>query len=180
MRASEDHNRSWLDTILACPSCHGRAVALPEMWGCSECGAEFVQTSDAYVSLYPAEGSKADSGEWQHRQDEMEVWYRDLLSAPERAAGCLHSDDSFYGALLRGLGGAVLDLGGGIGVTRHFLAAATRHVVLEPSLEWLSKDWTALTKEFPCLMSAPCFVHGVGEQLPSAPGLSIRWLRSGA
>jgi SAM-dependent methyltransferase len=96
----------------------------------------------------------------------MKDWYRDLISDREQASACFNFDYSPYAALLRELTGCVLDLGGGIGVTRHFLDSATNYVVLDPSLDWLSADWAALSGQFPCLSSPPYFVHGVGEQLP--------------
>jgi ubiquinone/menaquinone biosynthesis C-methylase UbiE len=166
MSFSGSIDRSWLYTILACPWCFADLLVTRGMLRCSRCPAEFKQVSDLWVNLYPEKSSKNDTDEWEHRQEEMEGWYRDLISDRQRAAGCFHFDYSPYAALLRGLTGGVLDLGGGIGVTRHFLAAATHYVVLDPSLDWLSADWTALGEEFPCLLSFPCFIRGVGEQLP--------------
>lgn len=170
MSFSEGGGRSWLRTILACPRCRAALVAIPGVLRCSNCGAEFVQSSDAWINLYPEEYGKKDGDNWKNRQGEMEEWYRDLISDQYRAAGCFNFDYSPYAALLRGLTGCVLDLGGGIGVTRHFLGAATQYVVLDPSLDWLSADWGKLGKEFPCLSSPPCFIHGVGEQLPFRNG----------
>jgi SAM-dependent methyltransferase len=159
-------DRSWLLAILACPWCRTGLVIAPGMLRCSGCGAEFTQSSDAWINLYPEERTKNSVGDWEHRQGEMEGWYRDLISDRDRAVGCFQFDYSPYATLLRELTGRVLDLGGGIGVTRHFLPPATQYAVLDPSLDWLSADWTTLSKEFPCLLSFPCFIHGVGEQLP--------------
>jgi SAM-dependent methyltransferase len=118
------------------------------------------------VNLYPEECKKKEAVAWKQRLDEMSDWYRNFVLEPEQAAGGFHDDYSPYAALLQELRGCVLDLGGGIGVTRHFLGAATHYVVLDPSLDWFSADWGTLSKEFPCLSSFPCFVHGVGERLP--------------
>jgi SAM-dependent methyltransferase len=96
----------------------------------------------------------------------MEAWYRQLIADRGRAAGCFHYDYEPYRSLLEALPGRVLDIGGGTGVARHFLAAATRYMVVDPSLEWLSDDWSALSEHFPCLSSPACFVRGLGEQLP--------------
>ena len=167
---SEPSNWSWLSTILACPCCRAGLLVKPSMLRCLSCGAEFIQLSDAWVNLYPEERAKNANEEWKQRQGEMEGWYRNLILDRAQATACFHFDYSPYAVLLRGLTGCVLDLGGGIGVTRHFLTSATRYVVLDPSLDWLSADWTILSEEFPCLSSIPCFVHGVGEQLPFRNG----------
>jgi len=157
---------NWLHRIVACPWCRAGLVMALGTLRCSACGAEFPQSSDAWINLYPEQRTNNSVNDWEHRQGEMEGWYRDLISDQERATGCFHFDYSPYASLLRGLTGGVLDLGGGIGITRHYLNADTQYVVLDPSLDWLSADWRTLGAEFPCLLSSPCFIHGVGEQLP--------------
>jgi ubiquinone/menaquinone biosynthesis C-methylase UbiE len=166
MSFSEPHDLSWLNKILGCPCCRAGLLVAPGMLRCSSCGAEFMQSSAAWLNLYPEEGATKDIVEWKHRLGDMEDWYRTFVSDRQRAIGCFHFDYSSYAPLLRELTGCVLDLGGGIGVTRHFLAAATHYVVLDASLDWLLLDWTTLSEKFPCLLSFPCFVHGIGEQLP--------------
>jgi SAM-dependent methyltransferase len=163
---SESRDRSWLLSILVCPRCRGGLLVLPDKLHCSSCAAEFIQPSDTWVNLYTEEPADKDTVAWEDRQHEMEGWYTDLISDRERAVGCFQSDYSPFASSLRSLAGRVLDLGGGIGFTRHFLATATHYVVLEPSLDWLSADWSMLSEEYPCLSSFPNFVHGVGEQLP--------------
>lgn len=166
MSFSGSIDRSWIQTILACPCCRAELAEAPGMLHCSRCDAEFKQSSDLWVNLYPEEPTEADVVAWRHRQDEMHGWYRKLVSDRDHAVGCFHRDYWPFATVLQGLSGCVLDLGGGIGVTRHFLTAAKHYVVLDPGLDWFLADWTTLSEEFPCLSSFPCFVHGVGEQLP--------------
>jgi SAM-dependent methyltransferase len=85
-------------------------------------------------------------------------------------AACFQIDYIPFASLLAKYAGRVLDVGGGIGVARHFLPAGADYIVVDPSLTWLSLDWTAPSVEFPCLASPPCFVRGVGEQLPFRDG----------
>jgi SAM-dependent methyltransferase len=166
MSFSRPHDYVWLKEIIACPHCRAELVGSPGMLRCSSCGAEFIQSSAAWLNLYPEERAKQDTIEWKHRLGEMEEWYRNLVSDRQQAIGCFDFEYFPYARLLGDLTGCVLDLGGGIGVTRHFLSAARHYAVLDPSLDWLSADWTLLGENFPCVLSLPCFVHGLGEQLP--------------
>jgi SAM-dependent methyltransferase len=99
----------------------------------------------------------------------MENWYRDLV-ANNGAVACFQIDYGPFASMLATYTGRIVDIGGGIGVARHFLTAAADYVVVDPSLTWLSLDWTIPSCEFPCLASPPCFVRGVGEQLPFRDG----------
>jgi SAM-dependent methyltransferase len=103
---------------------------------------------------------------WQRRQQECDRWYADLARDAGAAASCFQRDYSFYAAILGSLTGRVLDVGGGNGVTRHYLTDAARYVCVEPSATWLTTEWGALAVTFPCLASRPPLVHGVGERLP--------------
>lgn len=96
----------------------------------------------------------------------MEQWYRDLVANRRGAVRCFDNDYKPYAPLLKALTGRVLDLGGGAGVTRHFLRSDVDYMVLDPSLSWLTDDWTALADVYPCLESAPCFVRALGEDIP--------------
>lgn len=100
----------------------------------------------------------------------MEQWYRDLVANRRGAVRCFDNDYKPYAPLLKAVTGRVLDLGGGAGVTRHFLRSDVDYMVLDPSLSWLTDDWTALADVYPCLESAPCFVRGVGEHIPFSDG----------
>jgi SAM-dependent methyltransferase len=166
MSYSEPCKVSSLESILACPYCWAQLDWRPGMLCCTECRAEFEQSSRAWVDLYPGKDAGPDDPNWNRRQQEMEDWYRILIANRRAAADCFRVDYTPYASLIGTLPGRVLDVGGGMGLTRHFLHAATDYVVVDPSLEWLSVDWTALSDHFPCMSSPPRFVHGVGEQLP--------------
>lgn len=97
----------------------------------------------------------------------MTRWYDDLVQTPRDAAEVLRCDYGSIAAVLRGVSGAVLDLGGGCGVARHFLGRDTEYVVLDPSTEWLRPAWQiGIAKVFPCQATPPTFVCGIGERMP--------------
>ena len=96
----------------------------------------------------------------------MEAWYEDLSADAAWAASCFENDYEPFADLLATYSGTVLDLGGGNGVTRHYLLEIPRYVVLDPSLDWLGPVWGTITPQFPCLATPPPFVRGVGEHLP--------------
>ena len=101
----------------------------------------------------------------------MEAWYDDLIRHEDRAVHCFTSDYGPFADRLRTFGGTVLDLGGGCGVTRHWLPHGVRYVVLDPSTDWLTLPWATLAHRFPCLAAPPAFVRGVGEHLPFRDGV---------
>jgi ubiquinone/menaquinone biosynthesis C-methylase UbiE len=98
----------------------------------------------------------------------METWYDDLLSDPVAAATSLEHDYEPYAGILSSLSGVILDVGGGIGLPRHFLRDDSRYVVLDPSLTWLQPKWMSLASKFPCVRTAPPFIQGIGEFMPFA------------
>ncbi|MDQ4077911.1 MAG: class I SAM-dependent methyltransferase [Chloroflexota bacterium] len=98
----------------------------------------------------------------------MEEWYDDLITHSAHARDCFLSDYTPFTSFLATLEGTVLDIGGGIGIVRHYLPDGIRYITVEPSLSWLSMEWTPLAEYFPCLCSEPSFVRGVGEYLPFA------------
>ena len=108
----------------------------------------------------------APSGvEWAARQQEMEKWYDELLDAPW-SRSCFTNDYGPFRSILESYTGTVLDLGGGAGVTREYLRADVRYLVVDPSLMWLRGEWTTLADELSCLATPPAFVRGTGESLP--------------
>lgn len=52
---------------------------------------------------------------------------------------------------------------------RHYLPYNSFYVTVEPSLEWLRREWSALDQRFPC-QTILQFVRGLGECLPFATG----------
>jgi ubiquinone/menaquinone biosynthesis C-methylase UbiE len=166
MNFLEPCNWEVMNYILASPCCKAALTSSPGILRCTSCGTEFAQTSKEWVNLYPDRFTENGDLNWKERQHEMVKWYRDLVTNRDGAVACFRLDYNPYASLLAEHTGRILDLGGGIGLTRHFLPAATGYVVLDPSLDWLSLDWSVPSDEYPSLSSLPCFVRGVGEQLP--------------
>ncbi len=169
MSLSLPHDWEALHALLVSPCCRAPLACEPGVLRCTDCRREFPQLSHEWVNLYAEPRPEDWAGDWATRQRQMEDWYRDLVTN-NGAVACFQIDYGPFASLLATYTGRVLDVGGGIGVVRHFLPAATDYIVVDPSLTWLSLDWTAPSREFPCLASAPCFVHGVGEQLPFRDG----------
>ena len=95
----------------------------------------------------------------------MEKWYGEMVDT-DWSRACFTDDYEPYRHILGAYSGTVLDLGGGAGVTRHYLPQDARYLVVEPSLMWLGAEWATLADEFPCLAACPAFVRGTGEALP--------------
>jgi SAM-dependent methyltransferase len=169
MSLSLPRDREALHALLVCPCCRARLVCEPGVLRCTDCRREFPQLSHEWVNLHPEPCSEDWTGDWATRQRQMEDWYRDLV-ANNGAVACFQIDYGPFASLLATYTGRILDVGGGIGVARHFLPAAADYIVVDPSLTWLDLDWTVPSREFPCLASPPCFVRGVGEQLPFRDG----------
>ncbi|MGE4053869.1 MAG: glycosyltransferase [Vicinamibacterales bacterium] len=120
-----------------------------------------------------------DATRWGNRQDLMSAWYRNLIADPSAAIQCFLDD---YGPIARVLSefhGRVLDVGGGLGVPRHYLSAGVDYVVLEPLESWRQLDPSPLVKTFPSLASRPNLLQGVGEYIPfpdgSFDGVLVLW-----
>ena len=164
-----DSGRALLADLLACPACHGALALTPSLFTCTSCGQGFPQSGGAYYDFLSRQDGAAPTGDdgWARRQEQMEGWYRDLVADPVGAASCLQGDYEPYAPLIAGLSGVVLDLGGGSGITRHYLHGEVRYVVLDPSLGWLDQSWGVVAAQFSRQRTAtPQYVRGVGEQLP--------------
>lgn len=107
---------------------------------------------------------------WQARQAAMEAWYRDFSADPGTAANNLLYDYRPYIGTLESMQGAVLDIGGGAGLTSVFLPSAREYVVLEPSPIWRQDEWESISARFGEQRIRPQFVTGVGEDMPFADG----------
>jgi len=153
-----------LQDLLACPQC-GSDLALdaPDI-RCVGCGACYPQRRADCVELMP--GGESPSGDdWVTRQREMEKWYGDMVDT-DWSRACFTNDYAPFRSILGAYSGTVLDLGGGAGVTRHYLRPDARYVVVDPSLMWLGAEWATLADEFPDLATPAAFVHAAGETLP--------------
>lgn len=113
---------------------------------------------------------KDGAGAWPARQRAMERSYDELRRDPAEAARAFGYDYAPLAPFLQGLRGRVLDVGGGLGVTRHWLAAGVRYALAEPSPSWGTPGWEHLAVTFPCLRERPAEVRAVGEALPFADG----------
>jgi SAM-dependent methyltransferase len=152
--------------LLACPSCQGELSGAPALGlECGGCGARWPETT-GWLDFRPGDGRLGE--QWRERQRSMEGWYENLITASDQAEACWRHDYDPLSGLLGELRGLVLDVGGGNGIVRQYLAAGTECVVLDPSAEWLDDDWLAIASAFPALLSPITFVLGVGEQLPFA------------
>lgn len=158
-----------LEDLLACPGCQGALELRASVIRCAACGGEYPQLRDDCVSMLSREQQDGIDPDWAARQREMEAWYRDMVGS-DWSRACLAGDYGPFAPVLARYAGTVLDLGGGAGVTRHYLGAGPRYVVVDPSVMWLGAEWAALADEFPCLAEPPAFVQGTGESLPFRRG----------
>jgi SAM-dependent methyltransferase len=161
---------------LVCPLCKGLIEANGGL-RCTRCGRVFPQPDDRWVDLIPERHREAPDGGWHERQREMERAYDELAADPAHATLAYHLDlDGYRGHLAR-CAGRVLDLGGGNGIVRHYLASAVDYLVLDPSTSWFYQPWANIAGEFPCLATPPAFVRGIGEYMPF-PDRSFDWVLS--
>jgi SAM-dependent methyltransferase len=96
----------------------------------------------------------------------MERSYDDLRRDPAEGARAFGNDYAPLAPVLKALRGRVLDIGGGLGVTRHWLEPGVRYTLVEPSPSWKTPGWDALAAAFPCLRQPLAQARGVGEELP--------------
>jgi SAM-dependent methyltransferase len=155
-----------LKDLLVCPVCKGGLDYSPGLIRCIACHSSFPQLDEKCFDLMPYDLLKSTATRWGERQKEMEEWYRDLISNPLEASACLAHDYEPYASLLATLSGTVLDVGGGSGLVRHYLAKHTGYIVVDPSLDWRGSGWTKIAHRFPCLETRPTFVRSIGEYLP--------------
>jgi SAM-dependent methyltransferase len=160
-----------LQSILVCPICKSGLEFGNMLFVCTSCRLQFHQSSTDWFSLIPNQYLTDENSDWEERQVQMEGWYNDLVSDPENARELFVHDYAPYASYLANLSGLVLDIGGGIGITRHYLVPNTPYIVLDPSLTWLNTEWKTLSTIFPGLESVPCFIRGVGEYAPFASGI---------
>ena len=155
-----------LQDLLVCPACKGELHFSTRMIRCTSCKSEFRQFRNDCINLLPEHCLANEPTRWNDRQQEMETWYQDLMANPQQAHDCFVHDYAPFAPILATLSGKILDLGGGIGLVRHYLSPGTEYVVIDPSLSWLGTEWLSLADRFPCLRTQPSFVRGVGECLP--------------
>jgi|SRR5581483_9816951 len=153
--------------LLVCPECKGALGFSPALITCLSCELRFPQPSKDYVDLFSSRLLEREVSHWLERQQGMEKWYGELLTEPWAGAS-LARDYDLYASIFASLSGTVLDIGGGAGLVRQYLAPETGYVVLEPSLSWLAYECAPIAEQFPCVAATPVFIRGLGEYLPFA------------
>jgi SAM-dependent methyltransferase len=158
-----------LQHLLVCPLCKGTLDFSPEMISCVSCSLELVQSRHNCIDLLPDNVLDNDRSGWRSRQQEMEMWYQELVADPKLAIQSFIDDYTSYASLLATLTGKVLDIGGGNGVIRHYLPESVYYISIDPSMEWFGNRWGAIVESLPCLKTPPLFIRGIGEYLPFPP-----------
>jgi len=158
-------NISVLGVAVKCPLCKGELARIPYKIKCKNCRQEYNQSSENYLNLMPAQEIAENDDGWKERQEEMEQWYRDLIPDIDSAIDVLKHDYQPFGPYFSKLKGHILDIGGGLGLVRHYLPEESNLIVVDPSLDWLGSDWSLLSKSFPCVEKQPDFILGKGEYL---------------
>jgi SAM-dependent methyltransferase len=158
---------------VVCPLCKQRLVTDGDL-RCSACGHRFPQSDPRWIDLLP-DAWATRFEHWSARQREMEQAYDELAADSAHARLAYHNDLDGYGGYLERCSGRVLDVGGGYGLVRHYLPAATDYLVLDPSTSWFAQPWREIADAFPCLSTPPPFVRGVAEWLPF-PDASVDWV----
>lgn len=152
-------------SLVVCPICKKSLSFDRNFILCNGCDLNFPQLSEDWINLFPNHLLQEEE-QWSLRQKEMEDWYKDFIAVPSEASASLLSDYTPFTHDLASLHGKILDIGGGVGLVRHYLPPDAEYTVLDPSLDWLNVEWKKLANVFPCLSVPPAFVRGVGEYLP--------------
>ena len=100
----------------------------------------------------------------------MEGWYEQLTVDSRATTDCFEHDYTDLAPLLGRLSGAVLDVGGGLGVARQFLPPDASCLIVEPSDSWLDPRWSILEDRYPVLRQEADWIRGTGESLPLRSG----------
>jgi SAM-dependent methyltransferase len=147
--------------LLACPRCEGTLQRVDEALACERCHSTypFVDGTVDFTAQITDE-------EWSHRQRAMLEWYEELAADAETTEDCFRADYGVIASRLSELSGTVLDVGGGAGVTRRYLAPAVRYVNVEPSMDWLGTRWAEHASPASPLSPPMAFVKATGEALP--------------
>ena len=158
---------AWLSPHLACPRCQDgpsarhRAAAL--------CGLRLALPQPTATSV-DLRGDWTPDPRWLARQHYMEHEYDALLDDGDHAARAFQNDYRTIGALLDECKGRIVDVGGGIGVTREWLGSAEHYVLVEPGDIWRDSRWLAWADCFPCIAQPVVHIRAYAEALPFAAG----------
>jgi predicted Fe-S protein YdhL (DUF1289 family) len=118
--------------LLACPVCHESLLpADDDGLACTGCGRRWPER-DGWLDF--ATGAEVPLDDhWARRQRSMEAWYDNLITASDQAEECYRHDYEPLAPLLRDLRGLVLDVGGGNGIVRQYLAPRVKYIDLDPA-----------------------------------------------
>lgn len=155
----------WLGAALRCPRCRDELDRGAGSYACRGCHTSYRQRDPRIVDLMaPLEQVPG----WLERQGMMAREYDALAADRDHAILAYHNDFDPLREHLARARGRVLDVGGGVGIARHWLPDPHLYVTLEPSLSWLEQPWQQLSDEFPCLGEPPPFVRSMAERMPFA------------
>jgi SAM-dependent methyltransferase len=152
---------------LTCPACRTPLQSTLGALACASGSHVYPQTDPACLDIRHAVAP--DPG-WITRQNWMEREYSELLDDGDHAAVGFENDFRDIAALLQGYRGRILDIGGGIGIARNWLASDEDYVLLEPSLMWRDARWSRFIDRFPCLARPCVHIRAFAEALPFATG----------
>ena len=82
--------------LLVCPLCKGTLHFSPEMVSCLSCSLELLQSRSNCIDLLPDNFLDNDRSDWKSRQQEMEMWYQELVAHPKWAIQCFINDYASY------------------------------------------------------------------------------------
>jgi SAM-dependent methyltransferase len=153
----------WVRDHLACPGCTTPLASALTLGRCSGCSFVFPIPSSTLIDL---RGGGDQDARWRARQEFMEREYDLLLDDGDHAARAFEIDYRNIAGILRECSGRILDVGGGIGITREWLPSEADYLLLEPSAMWADSRWLAWTDRFPCLKRPPVHVRAFAESLP--------------
>jgi SAM-dependent methyltransferase len=156
---------AWLDAQLRCPACEGELDTSAAEVRCRACARVYPQLRADVLSL--AMTPDGDVAAWTKRQVWFEALYGEVVANHRESSIVSHRNG--FDRLARWLGelrGRVLDVGGGIGIARGWLAADVEYVTVEPSAVWLDARWLELAAAFPWLRTPPVYIDAVAERLP--------------
>ena len=107
----------------------------------------------------------------------MEREYDALLDDGDHAARAFENDYRNIAHILRDCRGRVLDVGGGIGVTREYLPANHRYVLVEPSDLWRDPRWQAWADRQPpgTVTTSTWCPAALSAALAPSISMSLRW-----
>ena len=104
-----------------CPICKNDLVRNTDGLRCMSCQVSFPRFGDGSFDFMPNEHLMRGGPSWRVRQSEMEHWYGDFITNLDNASAALAYEYEPHAAVLGELHGAILDVGGGVGIAQDYL-----------------------------------------------------------